>query len=58
MAYVFEDEEEVLEMADPEKWNAVKRILEQENNFTWLSNEMVSYVPFSQIFGLKIFLIF
>jgi len=42
VAYVFESEEEVLEMAKAETWQQVKRVLECEDNFMWLENEMVS----------------
>jgi hypothetical protein len=49
VAYVFESEEEVLEMSKPEKKGHVKQFLEREENFMWLANEMVSFPSFHKI---------
>ena len=46
VAYVFEDEREVLDMNDPQKWAEVKRELEKEKGFMWFANEDVSSSSF------------
>ena len=41
MAYVFDDEEQVLKMVEIEFKGEVKKNLELEENFIWLANEEV-----------------
>ena len=42
MAYVFDDEEQVLRMVEIKFKGEVKNVLELEQNFIWLANEEVS----------------
>ena len=41
MAYVFDDEQQVLRMVDMQFEDEVKKNLELEENFIWLANEEV-----------------
>ena len=49
VAYVFESEEEVLEMSNPDKKGHVKQFLEREENFMWFANAEVRSPSFCKI---------